>query len=298
MFVNSEGLCVCEPTNWIANGDGCIEKSEYAELDQGGWIDSEAYKTVFYRRVATLVGEVEEISQTSDLFDYFYLQAATGCKFDSNPQDCQVLANLCVLQQYSEISKACKMFRSIQATRQPSQRVEFYGDEGWKKQIPWLYYEKETGETLRGEPVPNLVASFTRKDTSNKARTDALTYYLARYAMDGTFMGFTELKDQLSLCPLTFDEVKKMRKFGVVSEVSCDIELSQLAVKLDSLQLSSEANTFFELYLSDYEGNLIDVPVLMETFQDSEEEFPNLKFDIDKNRLVHRFFLFDTISGI
>ena len=190
------------------------------------------------------------------------------------------------------------MFRSIQATRQPSQRVEFYGDEGWKRQIPWLYYEKETGETLRGEPVPNLVASFSLKDTSNKARTDALTYYLARYAMDGTFMGFTELKDQLSLCPLTFDEVKKMRKFGVVSEVSCDIELSQLAVKLDSLQLSSEANTFFELYLSDYEGNLIDVPVLMETFQDSEEEFPNLKFDIDKNRLVHRFFLFDTISGI
>lgn len=57
-----------------------------------------------------------------------------------------------------------------------------------------------------------------------------------------------------------------MRKFGVVSEVTCDIELSQLAVKLNSLLLSNEANTFFELYLADYQGNLIDVPVLIETF--------------------------------
>jgi len=51
----------------------------------------------------------------------------------------------------------------------------------------------------------------------DKTRTQYLTYFLARYSIDGNFLGYQELKDQLSLCPMTFNDVMKMKQFGVVT---------------------------------------------------------------------------------
>jgi len=46
---------------------------------------------------------------------------------------------------------------------------------------------------------------------------EELNYYLARFNMTGHFSGkFTELKTQLSGCALTYSDVAKMKKFGVV----------------------------------------------------------------------------------
>jgi hypothetical protein len=44
---------------------------------------------------------------------------------------------------------------------------------------------------------------------------------------------------------------------------------------------------------------LIDVPVLITNFVDSKGKFPNADgLDFDNSRLVHRFFISETISGI
>ena len=64
------------------------------------------------------------------------------------------------------------------------------------------------------------------------------------------------------------------------------------------LTLPLQANAFFELYLEDAKGNLIDVPVLIKNFRDLDGDSPNSSYDAGKSRLVHRFFVYDTISGI
>jgi len=46
--------------------------------------------------------------------DYF-LGAALGCKEFNNPQSCQLLANLCVLNLYSDIAPSCKLLNELTA---------------------------------------------------------------------------------------------------------------------------------------------------------------------------------------
>ena len=42
----------------------------------------------------------------------------------------------------------------------------------------------------------------------------------------------------------------------------------------------------------------MDVPVLIKNFRDSDGGSPNDSYNYDSSRLVHRFFVYDTISGI
>jgi hypothetical protein len=58
-------------------------------------------------------------------------------------------------------------------------------------------------------------------------------------------------------------------------------------------------NIFYELFLQDYNGDLIDVPVLIRNFKDINGGTPNDASQTDESqyRLVRRFFIFDTRSG-
>ena len=40
------------------------------------------------------------------------------------------------------------------------------------------------------------------------------------------------------------------------------------------------------------------MPVLIKNFRDSDGGSPNSSYDYSSSRLVHRFFIYDTISGI
>ena len=56
---------------------------------------------------------------------------------------------------------------------------------------------------------------------------------------------------------------------------------------------------FYELYIEDYNGDLIDVPVVIRNFKAANAERPNeLGSDESSFRLTRRFFIFDTVSGI
>ena len=88
-----------------------------------------------------------------------------------------------------------------------------------------------------------------------------------------------------------------MTTFGVVSEISCDIQLFDLKQN-EQQKLPLTANAFFELYIQDANKNLIDVPVLIKNFRDNKKESPNSGYSYSDSRLVHRFFMYDTISGI
>ena len=57
-------------------------------------------------------------------------------------------------------------------------------------------------------------------------------------------------------------------------------------------------NLFFELYLLDYNDDLIDVPVLIENTASESGGYPNQQDDMTRWILTRRFFLFDTVSGV
>ena len=69
-------------------------------------------------------------------------------------------------------------------------------------------------------------------------------------------------------------EVIDMTTFGVVSSISCEIHLIDLA-KNDEQNLPQTANYFYELYLENINEDLVDVPVLIKNFRDSEGDYPN-----------------------
>ena len=58
------------------------------------------------------------------------------------------------------------------------------------------------------------------------------------------------------------------------------------------------ANFFFELYLYDYNDDLIDVPILIENVPSDSGGYPNTEPNKNLWILVRRFFIYDTVSGI
>lgn len=88
-------------------------------------------------------------------------------------------------------------------------------------------------------------------------------------------------------------------QFGTTIDNSCTFDLSKLTSS-SSYDHPTNENIFYELFLEDYNGNLIDVPVLIRNFKDANGAVPNdaSQNDQTKWRLVRRFFLFDTKSGI
>ena len=77
----------------------------------------------------------------------------------------------------------------------------------------------------------------------------------------------------MSICPMTYSDVVKMKEFGVVTRNVCEFELFKLTEN-DADTLPTDANAFFELYIEDQAGNLKDVPVLIKNFRDGNGQYP------------------------
>ena len=107
------------------------------------------------------------------------------------------------------------------------------------------------------------------------------------------------MTNQLQVCETTTDEIDRLSKFGTTIENACTIDLSRLTSE-NKEDHPSNVNMFYELYLEDFNGDLIDVPVLVKNFYDSNGDTPNTGDESsDTNwRLVRRFFLYDAISGV
>lgn len=133
--------------------------------------------------------------------------------------------------------------------------------------------------------------------TSNAdgSRYAYVPFKLAKYAFDGTFLGWETLSNQIYLCPITYSDSSKIRKVGQTLDVSCKFDVRKLVDKTIELP---NLNYFFELFLVDYNGDLIDVPVLIDNFVDATGTYPNKDKDTSKWRFVRRFFLYENITAI
>jgi len=98
---------------------------------------------------------------------------------------------------------------------------------------------------------------------------------------------------------MTYLDVVKSKAFGVVTENKCKLELDLFAVG-EFAKLPENTNIFFELFIKDATGSgqLVDVPVLITNFRDQEGREPNKEYNFETSRMVRRFFLAETISGI
>ena len=68
------------------------------------------------------------------------------------------------------------------------------------------------------------------QDSSSTANVQNgyLNFQLAQYKMDGTFLGYIEMTSQLFMCPLGYDGVLGIRRFGTQTKASCKISLQDL----------------------------------------------------------------------
>jgi len=74
----------------------------------------------------------------------------------------------------------------------------------------------------------------------------------------------------------------------------CNFDVSKL---IKPKEYPRNANVFYEMFLEDYNGDLIDVPVLIRNHK-HENQLDNLEDDKRRWKLVRRFFIYDTVSGI
>ena len=114
MVYDGRSQCSC-PEGYLKAGDGCIKQSEFDQLFSSGYIVQNGDELrVQYNNVRTIGKDgVGSVLTDSDVFSYFYYQSAVGCKFEKNHKDCQVLANLCVLQLYNEYAQACQLIKDL-----------------------------------------------------------------------------------------------------------------------------------------------------------------------------------------
>ena len=198
MYLNDGNNCQCKE-DFVNAGDTCVLEAERKALADNEWIIEDFQNRVTYYDIWSLEtgasGADDVKTVVSDVFDYLYIQSAVGCMNDGNPQKCQSLANLCVLQLYDELTIACKLFQYLQMNQftTESSQVDFYNDSGWRKDLPWLYYDRSPQEVIKEQDPINLVVSFSMFG-NDPSRTNQLTFYLARYTVEGEFQGFQEFK--------------------------------------------------------------------------------------------------------
>jgi hypothetical protein len=87
-------------------------------------------------------------------------------------------------------------------------------------------------------------------------------------------------------------------RFGTTIVNSCTFDVSNL-ISSNVYDQPRTENFFYEMYIQDFNGDLIDVPVNIRNFNDLNGNNPNTESAPSSGyRLVRRFFIYDTKSGV
>jgi hypothetical protein len=146
-----------------------VTKIDLDKLFDEGFLPEDK-DTVYYENLVNSKGALPPDSMAgSDIFRQFFVAAAVGCKYNNDPKSCQTVANLCIMQLYNERSNACKLLKSVSAN------------------APDIYLTQQPKDIL--STSIDLTVQFTNTN-NDPSRTQYLTYYLARYNIEGDFLGF------------------------------------------------------------------------------------------------------------
>lgn len=118
----------------------------------------------------------------------------------------------------------------------------------------------------------------------SQTTTTMLDYWLAKYALNGTFLGYTQLEARIFLCPIdSIVDIAGMRSIGVNYHIECEFDLNEL--------LNATEPIFYELFLRDTAGTngsaLVDVPTRIINYDQTTDK--------TQYKYVRRFFVYDNI---
>lgn len=98
-FEADKFLCTCDTDRGYvpAGSSSCVLKTDLDQLYLDNFYQSDRDR-VIYNDLVNSKGAMEpEYMDGSDIFRQFYVPAAIGCKYKSDPKSCQTLANLCIM---------------------------------------------------------------------------------------------------------------------------------------------------------------------------------------------------------
>eukprot|EP01028_Stygiella_incarcerata_P007522 TRINITY_DN3121_c0_g1_i1.p1 TRINITY_DN3121_c0_g1~~TRINITY_DN3121_c0_g1_i1.p1 ORF type:complete len:976 (+),score=158.64 TRINITY_DN3121_c0_g1_i1:108-3035(+) len=235
--------CVC-PTGFTTHRGSCVYSTYASNVPTSG------ASTVSYGSGTVI----------SDVFEQLYLPSAVRCKYESNVTACQILANLCVLQLYETSKPACSIYRDAIGTKGQN------GVPSWPMGgVPFLYYSGGEDDVVKDKDLIQKTMKLG----------DDLTFYLAEYQLDGSFLGFSKIGSELQLCP------KKPQDAALFLDVGSNMINKCFFVAANILEYSE--TRFYEMYFLDSDGILKGVPVVLSDYSSSS--------------YVNRFFMYDNIAG-
>ena len=256
--------CICISNSYYSSDNTCIPQSDQIASGIEENHPVERSMKVIYSNLVTSQGIIST-TIASDTFGYFYMKAAYDCYKYSDTTSCQLLGNLCVLQLYNISADVCQLYQQLQPNR--------------------LYYTNNTETFLNSERV-SMEITF---DPNDNTKVYLLQFMLAQFYLNGTFIGYQNLTDQLVLCPHSYVIGQLYREFGTNVDVVCNLDLS--------VYISTKETIFYELYLIDSDNSLIDVPILIKNLVASDGSQPNNGANENAWILTRRFFIYDNVSG-
>ena len=282
--------CVCDTTNYVTAGDVCFLRSDAQFIINGYPENSAKGLTLDNMEVADSTVDSSQAISSSDTISYLYLKAAELCLKQSDTKSCQVLANLCVLQMYDRTNPVCILYEYINNLHDPLPGAT---DLNQKVGMPWLYYKSTADKVINDTTRIQFEVSFDPTDTVN---VNQLEFYLAKYDINGNFLGMDLLTTDLEFCTRSYEDGILWRSFGSTIVNKCDVDMS--------LYLSRNYTMlFYELYLMDpVTGKLVDIPIMIDNIRNAKASGAvnnaNNATDPVDWILVRRFFTIDNLSGV
>jgi len=113
---------------------------------------------------------------------------------------------------------------------------------------PWLYYERGYDKLITASP-PRLKfrASFSYEDVKFGI-LKTLRFKLASFDLNGEFLGFQDLTNQLVACEESIQQVERLYKIGTTVEMKCMFNIERL-FSTNPFDHPPNENIFFELFL-------------------------------------------------
>eukprot|EP00741_Cyanophora_paradoxa_P020949 tig00021319_g20224.t1 len=260
--------CTCIGEKSITAGRYCFSEADLRS--RGLQIPSASSYSISYS-VLNEQGGTSPVTIASTFFQDNLLPSQFFCR-DKSAEFCQQLANQCAFLNYeSTQGKACAALTALGVNLSPGKFP------GQRLGLPWIAYETvDSASILRATDI-KLRVSFA----ADKQYASSLSFVLAQYHPNGTFLGFVPLGDQLQLCgsPLGRSTTDFLR-FGVNSEISCRVSLPEL--------FNATAPPLYDAYLVDSDGSLYPVPVRLLNARPAAGT---------PEPLYRRFFLLDVTSG-
>ena len=191
--------CECK-AGYAAAGDGCVNRVDLEAFDSS--IPTTGRDTITYRSLQLADGELdakEPDAVVSAVFRHYLVEAGVGCWKDRVPRHCQVLANLCVLTLYDQASPACRFLKEYMGEGSA-------GNANWANELreglPWIQYTGQDDSTGSGKATTLLAETLASQgynvvpamlDDKSNGVSRHMKFQLGQYALNGTWLGFTEL---------------------------------------------------------------------------------------------------------